>query len=62
MKYSTIRKRQGQRKRLAKTIKDMRSIKDKLGPETYNESLLSLKGIIGNYPKLKQRGARDETA
>jgi hypothetical protein len=56
MKYSTIRQRAKQRKRLAKTIKDIRSIKENLKPEVYKENIYCLCLVASNYPKLKQRG------
>jgi len=53
MKYSTIRTRVKQRKRLAKAIKDLRSLKDSIEPERYIDGVKSLIYVSKNYPKIK---------
>jgi hypothetical protein len=53
MRYKTIRQRNKKRKRLAKAIKDVRSIKSQLSPKKYEESIKSLLYVARNFPKLR---------
>ena len=51
IKLIQIKNRQRQRRRLARTIRDVRSIKNS---QNKINTIISLKQIAGNYPKIKE--------